>query len=241
MKRTHAISTLAAISLAAPALAQNMGGPMKHVMVSRVGDALMVHVDPDVDTPALRNYNETYDGDASVLDGAWYNAQYGWMAEGVWQPPAGATIWIEQIVGDHDLLAYARHTFAPIFGTAGSPPRIAWNGAMMHNWYATTIPGDYHATYRVYFGDAHGQPLAGYTPGEVTLAWTSDVCPGDLTSSADPGDPRYGIPDNVVDVTDFFFFLDMFAAGDPRADVNHDGRVDVTDFFLYLDAFALGC
>lgn len=39
------------------------------------------------------------------------------------------------------------------------------------------------------------------------------------------------------DITDFFAFLDAFAAGDPVADVNNDCEIDVTDFFEYLSLF----
>jgi len=44
-----------------------------------------------------------------------------------------------------------------------------------------------------------------------------------------------------LDAADFFTFLDMFAAGDSRADFTGDGVIDGGDFFVYLDAFAAGC
>lgn len=56
-----------------------------------------------------------------------------------------------------------------------------------------------------------------------------DDCPADLNG------------DGVLDVDDFFTFLDLFAAGDDRADFNSDGTIDVDDFFAFLDAFAAGC
>lgn len=42
------------------------------------------------------------------------------------------------------------------------------------------------------------------------------------------------------DITDFFAFLDAYAAGDPVADVNNDCEIDVNDFFAYLSLFEGG-
>lgn len=47
--------------------------------------------------------------------------------------------------------------------------------------------------------------------------------------------------DCCLDVLDFFLFLDLFGAGDDRADFTGDGTIDVRDFFAFLDAFAIGC
>ena len=55
------------------------------------------------------------------------------------------------------------------------------------------------------------------------------ACPPDLNG------------DGVVDADDFFLFLQLFAAGDPRADFNNDGVIDADDFFAFLSAFAAGC
>ncbi len=63
-----------------------------------------------------------------------------------------------------------------------------------------------------------------YEPGGTT-----PICPPDLNG------------DGVVDADDFFKFLQLFAAGDPRADFNNDGVIDADDFFAFLSAFAAGC
>ncbi|MFG0292237.1 MAG: hypothetical protein ACF8MJ_03680 [Phycisphaerales bacterium JB050] len=160
-----------------------MGGPMKHIMVSLDGDMLMAHVDPSVPTPVLMDYGHEYDGDASVLNGTMYNAQYGWMVEGFWAPPSGSSIWIEQTSATPGLLAYSGGTmmdqgsFDPIFGTDGSSPRIEWDGTMLHNWYAVTAPGEYLASYAVYFGDDLGNPIPGFEPAQVTLQWNAVPTP----------------------------------------------------------------
>lgn len=180
-------STLALVAFAGSALAQTpqMGGPMKHIMVTLTGGtSLEAMVDPSVPTPVMQNYGHTYTGNAGVLNGTMYNAQYGWMVEGFWAPPSGSLLWIEQLSATPGLLAYSggtmmnQGTFAPIFGTGGSSPRIQWSGTMLHNWYAATAAGDYSANYRVYFGDANGAATSGYMASEVTLNWTAVPTPG---------------------------------------------------------------
>ncbi len=67
------------------------------------------------------------------------------------------------------------------------------------------------------------------------------ACEADLTGSSDPDDDTYGVPDGDADGDDFFFFLDLFAAGDSRADFDNDGDLDGDDLFAYLDVFSIGC
>ncbi len=182
------VVAVAALTTLAAAQTPQMGGPMKHVMVSFdfMSNSLMAMVDPMVPTPVMQNYGDTYTGNASVLNGTMYNAQYGWMVEGFWAPPSGSFLWIEQLDTTPGLLAFSggtmmnQGTFTPIFGTGGSSPRIQWNGTMLHNWYAAVAPGNYEATYRIYFGDANGVATPGYEAGQVTLDWTAVPTPGSL-------------------------------------------------------------
>ena len=74
-----------------------------------------------------------------------------------------------------------------------------------------------------------GGPTASFTINRLTFETTGPTCPADLNG------------DGVVDADDFFLFLSLFAAGDPRADFNNDGVIDADDFFAYLTAFAAGC
>ncbi len=90
--------------------------------------------------------------------------------------------------------------------------------------------------------------------GFTTFMLTGDRCAADLTTSSDPNDPAYGVPDGMVDASDFFYFLDQFAGAnvavadltgssdpnDPAYGVP-DGAVDASDFFYYLDLFVEGC
>ncbi|MCB9845092.1 MAG: hypothetical protein H6811_03780 [Phycisphaeraceae bacterium] len=107
-------------------------------------------------------------------------------------------------------------------------------------------------TYWVYASVTDGGSIGGsWSDGTVT--WVDLECQADLTGSSDPNDPGYGIPDGVVDANDFFFYLDLFAAGDLRADYTTssdpnnpfygvpDGVVDSNDFFYFLDRFVEGC
>ncbi len=71
-------------------------------------------------------------------------------------------------------------------------------------------------------------------------------------SPADMTGPTPGSPDGVIDADDFFFFLQLFAAGDPRADLTGstnpndpgfgvpDCVIDADDFFYFLARFAEG-
>jgi len=102
----------------------------------------------------------------AVLAGKAHNFQYGWVASGLWSPPAGGAIWIEPLETSPGLEVYeggrfmSENTiramrFEPIFGTDGSSPSWSWNGMMTHNAYAVANPqkSSFHATYRVYMGD----------------------------------------------------------------------------------------
>ncbi len=73
------------------------------------------------------------------------------------------------------------------------------------------------------------------------LLFIIEQCPADLTTSSDPNDSEFGVPDGDIDSEDFFYYLDRFAAGDSEADIDGDGDTDADDFFAYLDLFAAGC
>ncbi|MFG0325992.1 MAG: choice-of-anchor R domain-containing protein [Phycisphaerales bacterium JB037] len=79
-------------------------------------------------------------------------------------------------------------------------------------------------------------------------------CPVDFTTSSDPNDDSYRVPNGVYDSEDFFFYLDGFTAGnrsvcdltassdpiDPGFGIR-DGICDSADFFYFLDLFVQGC
>lgn len=75
------------------------------------------------------------------------------------------------------------------------------------------------------------------------------ACPADLTGSADANHPDFGVPDGIVDSTDFIYYLIQFVQGNLAvADLGSsldatepDGILDSADFFIYLDLFTQGC
>jgi len=85
--------------------------------------------------------------------------------------------------------------------------------------------------------------VAGPGSAYVFDAGSSSDCPADLTG---PGGD--GVPDGTLTSDDFFFYLGLFAAGDPQADLTGpggggepDGSLTSDDFFFYLGLFAQGC
>ncbi len=94
-----------------------------------------------------------------------------------------------------------------------------------------------------------GTGLAIYSPTPCPGA-----CPPDLTLSAIPGQPGYGVPNGVLNNDDFFYYLAQFAAGNLAvADLTTtaipatpgygvpNGILNNDDFFYYLALFSQGC
>lgn len=73
----------------------------------------------------------------------------------------------------------------------------------------------------------------------------SPPCVADVTTTGTSN----GVPDGVVDLSDFSFFLSLWSAGSPSADVTTsgtsngvpDGTVDLSDFSVYLSLWSAGC
>jgi len=87
-----------------------------------------------------------------------------------------------------------------------------------------------------------------------TAATATVNCRADLTSSAIPGTPGYGVPNGILNNDDFFYYLSQFAAGNLAvADMTTtaipgspgygvpNGIINNDDFFYYLNIFANGC
>lgn len=76
-----------------------------------------------------------------------------------------------------------------------------------------------------------------------SLLSRDDACLVDYSSASEPG-----VPDGLLTGADFFFWLDLFQAGDLRADLSSatafgvpDGVLTGADFLWLLDAFQFGC
>ena len=124
-------------------------------------------------TPALR---------IEVLNGTSYNAQYGWNPSGFWSIPFGTGIWIEMTNAPPGMEVYEEFgiagggSYAPIFGTAGSPPIWRWLGRMVHNIFAIRGPETdrYAADFHIYFGDpVTGSRFTELDDTFVHLEWTT--------------------------------------------------------------------
>lgn len=164
--------------------------PMEHIMVSMNGSTIEAHANTDASNPILlqRFAGETYDGNAAALDDMYYSDQYGWILDGIVDPGAGNSLWIELVSQTDGLETYeggrrmmiGAQTFNPIFGTDSSAMNWQWSGMMTHNWYAAESLGDYQATYSIYVGDSAGNAVDGFTAGEVTLNFRAVPTPGSL-------------------------------------------------------------
>ncbi len=98
-----------------------------------------------------------------------------------------------------------------------------------------------------------GLPVAIEDPKLTISATIRATCPADMTTSADPNDPGYGVPDGVVDVNDYAYFQTLWDLADPRTDLTGsadpmdpayaipNGLVDLDDLFFFLDRFNEGC
>lgn len=167
----HLIGALVVLS-ATPAVAQTLGGPMKHLLISQIGQDLSFSFETTVDGPLeFQDPTTGFPGVASVLDGAAYNAQFGWLASGFFSLPASTGVFVRAVEQSAGLRVYDAFSFDPILGTQGSDDVWQWSGVMTHNWYAAEAPGFYNATYVVYVGNLAGNALEGWGSTSVSLSW----------------------------------------------------------------------
>ncbi|TVS08208.1 MAG: hypothetical protein EA423_02025 [Phycisphaerales bacterium] len=142
----------------------------------------------------------------------------------------------------------------PVSGTLVTEPEpvFDWEAAEEAVSYSLIIATD--ASFNDIVFEQHNIRSTSFTlPAGVldscgTFVWTVDAENPSGTTGAQQGSESFVIPspadltgDGIVDADDFFLFLQLFAAGDPRADFNNDGVIDADDFFAFLTAFAAGC
>ena len=174
------------------------------------------HVDDSYGTPELRALEPGYVFDPlanyAVLNGKAYNSQYGWNAGGFFTIPPGAAIWIEQTSASPGLEVYQDWgrlgSYAPIFGTAGSPRLWKWSGVMVHNTYAVLAPTASRlvADYHIYFGDADTGSRTGFThldDATVHLEWTTVPVENPLTLRFGAAGLTNGAPLQFLNSTEF--------------------------------------
>jgi hypothetical protein len=165
--------TVDPVKLVAPARGGGLdtNSPMIHVDIGydSVAKKLTATLDTTKGIPKMLPLPAGYAFDSRsnyyVLSGKAYNFQCAWNPGGVFAPPEGAAVWIERLYfspglenydGPGNKMEKPARTYAPIFGTAGSPMIWKWYGRMAHNAFAVLNPltNTMTAEFRVYFGDA---------------------------------------------------------------------------------------
>jgi hypothetical protein len=161
---------------------------MVHIDIFYDESASQLHaqVDDSFGTPELRPLPSGCAFDPqqpyAVLTGKAYNSQYGWNVGGLFALPPGAAIWIELLDCSPGLETYSGWgrlaSYAPLFGTAGSPTLWKWSGVMVHNTYAVLNPPTdrLYAEYHLYLGDAITGSRTNYLDlggTTVRLEWTT--------------------------------------------------------------------
>jgi len=150
-----------------------MGGPMSHLLVTLFDNQVYVTFEsPSMSTVQLQASSESFDGAASVLNSSGHNSQFGWLANGFISLPGSSGIYVRTLESTPRLDVYSESGFDPILGTDGSDDLWRWDGTMTHNWYSSRLKGSHTARYEVFVGDLFGEPLAGYSPGQVELSFT---------------------------------------------------------------------
>ena len=115
------------------------------------------------------------------------------------------------------------------------------------------VPNQEYYTASYYLHDLDGL----HTDSEVysfLLYPNVGYCPADLTTTAVPTMPGFGVPNQLLTTDDFFYYLSAFAAGQYWiVDLTStavpgtpgyglpDGMITNDDFFFYLGLYALGC
>ncbi|MBL4809126.1 MAG: hypothetical protein JKY43_03590 [Phycisphaerales bacterium] len=173
----RSLITVCAISIAVVGVAQadipQMGGPMSHLLVSIFDQQVYVTFEsPAMSTVEMLEGSGAFSGSASVLDGIGHNSQFGWLANGFISLPPNSGVFVRTLGGSEHLSVYSEFGYDPILGTDGSDSVWQWDGSMIHNWYASDVKGPHSVRYEVFVGDLLGNPLDGWSGGDVELNFT---------------------------------------------------------------------
>jgi len=138
--------------------------------------------------------------------------------------------------------------FAGTGGTAWTNPGVWIHADQFHpqwDWNAQ----DWYVRVRAFDATGVHTPSPIYSM-EIVM---SHYCGADFTTTAIPGSPGYGEPNQAINNDDFFYFLTLFAEGHWRADLtstalqgapgygDQNGIVNNDDFFYYLNEFMIPC
>ncbi|MCC6233359.1 MAG: hypothetical protein IT580_11990 [Verrucomicrobiales bacterium] len=162
-------------------------------MISYSAAEARVRVMLDPAIPQLTPLLVSHPGDGFAPEDPWFalldpsaqglafSRRYGFVMDSMTDPlPEGTKLWLRRLSGDPEVGAYryantAPKAFEPIFGTAGSPAAMAWNGMMFHPTFtAPSGTNTYTATFDAYLADAaSGVERPNTSTGAFTMQWTS--------------------------------------------------------------------
>ncbi len=180
-------------ALAATLTTVPMQGGMAMPMISYHAEHGHLRVTMPADLPQLTPLLVSHPGDSFDPADPWYNhldpargglsfsRRYGFVMDALSDPlPADTAIWLEKTSGPQELNFYryagsSPKAWQPIFGTAGSPAAMAWNGMMFHP-AVTAPPGTngYTATFEAYLvNTTTGAKIEGSGSGPMLLVFTN--------------------------------------------------------------------
>jgi hypothetical protein len=156
---------------------------MKHANISLTDMTLAARIADPPPTPVtmMSGFGVDYTpAKFDVLENVYFNAQHGWLPEGIFSPPAGGSIWIKRTAatqpagsafhvyeGGNGMEGMAAWTMNRIYDHDGYIWQ--WDGAMQHDYFTADRTGNYSMSFEVFVGDSTGTPLDGYTPATATF------------------------------------------------------------------------
>lgn len=161
---------------------------MKHLAVHLHGTEFEIHAATSPPSPLTMMSAGNTDFTPSkfdVLEGKYFNAQPGWIPDGLFTGlPTDAAVWIERVSASQPAGSQFRvyeggnmsegmgaWTMNEVYLADGA--RWRWDGAMQHDYYTADIPGQYSMNFRVYAGDAAGNPVPGFSAGTATISFVA--------------------------------------------------------------------
>lgn len=197
-RRTLPCAALLAVLLSASAPAAvlttvPMQGGMIMPMISYRAEHGRLYVSLPTEIPQLTPLLVSHPGDRFDSADPWFDdldptrrglsfsRSYGFVMDTLTDPlPEGTVIHLRKLEGPPELGFYrysgsAPKLWEPIFGTAGSPDSLPWNGMMFHP-AVTAPPGTnrYRAVFEAYLiHSTTGQPVLGSTTGPFVLEWSN--------------------------------------------------------------------
>jgi hypothetical protein len=180
-------------ALAATLTAVPMQGGMVMPMVAYRAEAGQLQVMMPAEVPQLTPLMVSHPGDSFDTADPWFDSldpsrqglsfsrRYGFVMDTLTDPlPPNTSIWIRKTAGPAELGFYrysgsVPEAWEPLFGTAGAPDAIPWNGMMFHPG-VTAPPGTnlITATFELFLASIEtGEELPGSNSGPLLFNWTN--------------------------------------------------------------------